>query len=106
MIDCGDKNVINSLYRKMGRAIMAKAFSIVNRQDVAAEIVQDTFTKLWEKAPQMPEEKAIYVWLYKTCQRQAIDHVRSASVRREHYAADDFSSQADKTISFGERLIN
>lgn len=71
---------------------MAKAASIVRRQDIAAEIAHDTFIKLWESGHTFPNEKAVYVWIYKTCHRAAIDHLRSAAHRRESFAGEDLES--------------
>jgi RNA polymerase sigma-70 factor (ECF subfamily) len=73
----------------MVRAVTAKAASIVRRKDLAAEIAHDTFIKLWQGGGQFPNERAVYVWLYKTCHRAAIDHLRSAAHRREDYKGDD-----------------
>lgn len=91
-LDCSDKATIDRLYGKLVRAAIAKAQSVVGRHDVAAEIAHDAFIKLWQKGGQFPNEKAVYVWLYKTCHRAAIDHLRSAAHRRESYNKEDDSA--------------
>jgi RNA polymerase sigma-70 factor (ECF subfamily) len=88
-IDCSDKATIERLYAKMSRAAIAKAQSIVRRGDLAAEIAHDAFIKLWQGGGQFPSEKAVYAWIFKTCHRAAIDHLRSAAHKREHYSDDD-----------------
>lgn len=88
-IDCSDKATIERLYAKMVRAAIAKAASIVHRQDIAAEIAHDSFIKLWQSGGSFPNEKAVYGWLYKTCHRAAIDHLRSAAYRREDFTSED-----------------
>lgn len=93
-LDCSDKATIDRLYGKLVRAAIAKAQSVVGRHDVATEIAHDAFIKLWQKGGKFPNEKAVYVWLYKTCHRAAIDHVRSAPRRRESYNKED-DSQLD-----------
>jgi RNA polymerase sigma-70 factor (ECF subfamily) len=90
-LDCSDKGTIERLYAKLVRAVIAKAQSVVGRHDVAAEIAHDAFIKLWQKGGQFPNEKAVYVWLYKTSHRAAIDHVRSAAHRRESYNEENDS---------------
>lgn len=96
VIDCSDKATIDRLYSKMARAAIAKAQSVVGRGDVAAEIAHDSFIKLWQGGGQFPSEKAIYAWIFKTCHRAAIDHLRSAAHRREDYNRDD-----DTALDFG-----
>jgi RNA polymerase sigma-70 factor (ECF subfamily) len=82
-VDCADKRTIERLYGAMARAAIAKAYAIVRRQDVAAEIAHDAFIKLWQSGGRFPSDKAVYAWIYKTCHNAAIDHVRSAPYRRE-----------------------
>ncbi len=90
VIDCSDKRTIERVYAKMVRAATAKAASIVRRPDLAAEIAHDSFIKLWQGGGKFPSEKAVYAWIYKTCHRAAIDHLRSAAYRREDYGTEDF----------------
>src|SRR4029077_9159028 len=100
---CSDKATIERLYAKMVRAAIAKAASIVRRQDLAAEIAHDTFIKLWQSGGRFPNEKAVYAWIYKTCHRAAIDHLRSAAHRREDYRHEDLDQAAPVPEPAGER---
>jgi RNA polymerase sigma-70 factor (ECF subfamily) len=92
-LNCSDKQVIHKLYEKMAAPASWKAFSIVRRKDIAHEIVQDVFIKLWQSGGIFPNEKAVYAWIYKACHRAAIDHVRSATFRRESYV-DTYADEA------------
>ena len=47
--------------------------------------MQEVFIRLWQSGGVFPSEKAVYAWIYKACHRAAIDHVRSATYRRESY---------------------
>lgn len=90
MIDCSDKATIERLYPQMVRAAIAKAASIVHRKDIAAEIAHDAFIKLWQGGGKFPSDGAVYSWIFKTCHRAAIDHLRSAAHRRETFGKEDF----------------
>lgn len=105
-IDCSDKQTIHRLYEKMAKAAAWKAYTVVQRHDIANEIAQDVFIKLWQHGGSFPNEKAVYAWIYKACQRAAIDHVRSATHRRESYveAYDEGVASADHSQQ--EQLIN
>lgn len=92
ILDCSDKRTIERLYSRLARAATAKAYAVVGRADLAAEIAHDAFIKLWQKGGKFPSEKAVYVWLFKTCHRAAIDHVRSAAHKREDYNKEDTSA--------------
>ena len=95
-IDCSSEAVVHELYKRMGPVLMAKAYSMVKRQDVAAEMVQDAFMKLWRFGGVLPNEKATYVWLYRTCQRQCIDLAKSASQRLVTTDSEVLSWQSDR----------
>lgn len=104
-IDCSDKQVIHRLYEKMAKPAAWKAFTIVRRHDIANEIVQEVFIRLWQAGGKFPHEKAVYAWIYKACHRAGIDHVRSATHRRENYVEtyeedlkDGARSQADSLM--------
>lgn len=96
-LDCSDRATIERLYAKMVRAAASKAGSIVRRTDIAAEIAHDTFIKLWQHGGTFPNERAVYVWIYKTAHRAAIDHLRSAAHRREDYKGDEAALEGPGT---------
>lgn len=76
--DCSQKTTVSELYRHLGKTAALKASKIVGRMDVALEIVQDTFLKLWKQKPIFPDRKAAFVWVYRTTHNAAIDHLRLA----------------------------
>lgn len=82
-VDCADPQAVQRLYEATGRAALSKAEHVVGRFDVAQEIVQDVFLKLWQQKLRFPTEKQAYYWIYKACHNAGIDHLRSAAVRRE-----------------------
>jgi RNA polymerase sigma factor (sigma-70 family) len=104
-IDCSDKKVIHRLYEKMASPAAWKAFTIVRRHDVANEIVQEVFIKLWQSGGKFPHEKAVYAWIYKACHNAAIDHVRSATHRRENYVESYAEDIQDTGMDQQENLI-
>ena len=100
-LNCSDKQVIHKLYEKMAAPASWKAFTIVRRKDVAHEIVQEVFIKLWQSGGVFPNEKAVYAWIYKACHHAAIDHVRSATFRRESYV-DTYADEAKEGVKTQE----
>ena len=80
-MDCSQTDVVHALYKRMGQALIVRARRIVRRDDVAQEIVQETFVKLWDLAPRFVAEEAAFAWLYKTSHNLAIDHLRARFTR-------------------------
>ena len=74
---------VQSLYQKTGKFALGKIMRIVGRQDVAEEILQDTFVKLWVKQIAFDSERGAYQWVYRTCHNASIDYLRSAAVKSE-----------------------
>lgn len=89
----------------MAKATIAKAYSMIARSDIASEIAQEVFIKLWETKPMFKSEKASYAWIYKCCHNRCIDYLRSASYRYEKIS-DEFSYFKDEKLSLGETTVN
>ncbi|WP_141732715.1 RNA polymerase sigma factor [Oligoflexus tunisiensis] len=87
-IDCSDSQLVQHYYQGMARYAVHKVKAMIGRDDVAAEIVQDVFMKLWQKKPTFDHERALYAWIYKSSHRAAIDYLRSAAARREECTMD------------------
>ena len=104
-INCGDKDVIASLYNEMAPAAMAKSFSILGDRGLAADVTQEVFIKLWQKGGEFPNKKAVYSWIYRSCHNRCIDFWRSAASRYE--SADDtvLAMQIDETLRLDEMMI-
>ena len=104
-LDCSKRDVVEDLYRKMLKAAAAKAYSVVQRRDVAMEIAQEAFVTLWKKQPRFPNERAAYAYIYRCCHNKSIDHLRAKQTTDER-ATDDLSYFADERLSFASRIID
>ena len=65
------------LYQRLGRPALSKTLYLVGQRNVAEEIVQETFVKLWQKKPVFESLRQAYAWVYRCCTNSAIDHLRS-----------------------------
>ena len=93
--DCTDRDVVQGLYKRLGRAVIYRVARVVGRNDVAQEILNETFTRLWTSGPQFTTELAAFAWVYKTSHNLAIDHLRSAFSRS--VSIDDLESEVPLT---------
>ncbi len=92
LCDCGVEKVVSDLYRDVGKTAALKATKVVGRMDVALEIVQETFLKLWKSKLTFPDRKAAFIWIYKTTHNASIDYIRLAMNKN---SSIDECSQSD-----------
>lgn len=95
VFDSADAAAVQRLYRHTGRAAISKTARIVGRLQVAQEIVQEVFVRLWEAPKTFPSERAAYMWVYRCCHNAAVDYLRSARHRTDR---DDTSAGAEPLI--------
>jgi len=100
--DCGLEKVVSDLYNLVGKTAVLKAMKVVGRMDVALEIVQETFLKLWKSKPSFPDKKAAFIWIYKTTHNASIDYIRLAMNK---YSSIDLCSTSELASIFPNTSI-
>lgn len=73
----GDPDAVREIYREYAGAISTVARSIVRNDELAAEVVQQTFVKAWRSAASFDRGKQLAPWLYAIARTTAIDALRS-----------------------------
>lgn len=74
-----DDDALQMLYRGFYKALVVYAASIVGDSENAEDIVQDTFTKMWQKRPSFKNEGQLKVYLYTATHNQSISYLRHSS---------------------------
>ena len=69
---------------------------LVRRDDVARELAQDIFIRLWQKGHTFPNEAMLFSWIYRACHNSGIDYLRSAVYRKESHT---YEEEGDLRIS-------
>ena len=86
----GSEDALAHLYCRHGPAVMAEATRTSRDRWIAAEVVQETFLALWNRAELFdPSRGLLRAWLLTIAHNRAVDHLRRAN-RRDRAAA--FSS--------------
>lgn len=85
-LDCSRREVIDFIYQRFGKAALSKLCHVVGREDIARELLQEVFIKLWQKNPSFSQEQQVYAWIYRACHNSGIDYLRSAAFRRESFS--------------------
>ena len=84
------EEALGALYDRHNGAIFAAAMRASGDRAVAAEVVQDTFLALWDRAERFdPRRGTLTAWLATIARNRAIDRLRAAA---RHERAASFSS--------------
>ncbi|MEL6812813.1 MAG: RNA polymerase sigma factor [Bacteroidota bacterium] len=78
----GNHAAFSKLYEMYSRAILGVILTIVRDSELAEEILQDVFVKVWNKAGSYNIEKGrFYTWLLNIARNTAIDATRSKAFK-------------------------
>jgi len=72
----GDPDAVRAVYMRYSGAVHTVARSIVGNQDLADDVVQQTFVKAWRAASTFDANRDLAPWLYSIARRTAIDMIR------------------------------
>jgi RNA polymerase sigma factor (sigma-70 family) len=88
-----DATVIAQLYDIYGATLYGVVLRIVLSKEIAEQVIQDTFLKVWHKGASFDVEKGrIYTWLLNIARNAAIDATRNSHFHNRKNTAhiDDF----------------
>lgn len=74
----------NILYTNYHRALYGVLVKYVRRAELADDLLQDTFVKIWKHIDGFdPARGSLYTWMLNVAQNLAIDYLRSAAHRKQ-----------------------
>ncbi|WP_369410273.1 RNA polymerase sigma factor [Hufsiella ginkgonis] len=74
----GDRKAIGTLYDNYSAALYGIILRIVKTEEIAEDILQDTFVKIWRSFERYDASKGrLFTWLANMARNMAIDQVRS-----------------------------
>ncbi len=77
---------IGVLYDNYSSALYGIVFRIVKSEDVAQDILQETFVKVWKSFSGYDQTKGrLFTWLLNIARNKAIDHTRSLVFKKEKF---------------------
>ena len=86
----GDKHALRRIFEWEAGKLVAVAQRIVRRRDLAEEVVQDAFVRIWTHAHQYaPDRGSARGWIYAIVRNRALNMIRDGS--REH-AVDEIET--------------
>jgi RNA polymerase sigma-70 factor (ECF subfamily) len=76
----GDERAFRVLFERYVRVLCEVAVSYVKLREVAQELVQDVFCRVWEQRDQMVPPDNVRAYLYAATRHRALDHLRHQRV--------------------------
>lgn len=78
-----DKEGMNTLYDNYSHSLFGVIFKVVNNQELAEDVLQDCFIKIWQKIDAYDSSKGrLFTWMLNIARNLAIDVRRSKSFKK------------------------
>ena len=84
-----DKSALSYLYDHYSGALYGVIHRILQHEDIAEEVLQDIFLKIWDRIDQYDASKGkLFTWMLNIARNQAIDKTRSKEISKEKKTKD------------------
>lgn len=107
-----DEQALELFYDKYNKLIFSLVLSIVKRREEAEDVLQELFTKIWEKAHTYNENQgSVYSWVVTMSRNKAIDRIRSRRYKSEQKESTNSESpyedfEADVQNPLEQTILN
>ena len=102
LVQAQDKEAISHLYDNYAAALYGVVLRIVRSPDIAENVIQDSFVKIWKHGASYDASKGrLFTWLLNVAKNTAIDATRGADWKKSK-KTDDLST----TLNFGFEPTN
>src|SRR6056297_1423344 len=83
---------ISLLYDNYGDTLLGVAKKVVRSDDLAQDVLQESFVKIWKKSDSYDPTKAkLFTWLFRITRNTAIDKLRSVNTKSDKEIQIDVS---------------
>ncbi|WP_027077726.1 RNA polymerase sigma factor [Maribacter antarcticus] len=83
---------ISLLYDNYGDTLLGVAKKVVRSDDLAQDVLQESFVKIWKKSDTYDPSKAkLFTWLFRITRNTAIDKLRSVNAKTDKEIQIDVS---------------
>lgn len=99
-----ERTALRELYSHYSGALLNVIFQIVKSKEMAEEVMQDAFVKIWDKIDQYDESKGrLFTWMLQIARNTAIDGIRSGNFKRWE-KTDPLENDVNENIDLSESL--
>lgn len=87
-----NEKAISLLYDHYGDTLYGVALKVVRNEELAQDVVQESFVKIWKKSDSYDSTKAkLFTWLFRVTRNTAIDKLRSVNTKTDKEIQMDVS---------------
>ncbi|MEM9921100.1 MAG: RNA polymerase sigma factor [Bacteroidota bacterium] len=99
---------MQTLYDDYAPALYGVIFRIVKSEELAEDVLQDTFVKIWKNGPDYDASKgSLFTWMLNIARNTAIDLIRSAHHRRrQHMESPDQAAHIGESFNVNHIGVN
>jgi RNA polymerase sigma-70 factor (family 1) len=83
-IRLGDETAFSVFYKQYYRKLLVLVLFLTRSEELAEDIVQESFTKLWKKRESLNEEGCLKVYIRSIARNLVFDHSRKMKVRSRY----------------------
>ncbi|MEX0312965.1 MAG: RNA polymerase sigma factor [Allomuricauda sp.] len=95
-----DDKAISLLYDNYGETLFGVAYKVVKDEELAQDVLQESFIKIWKKADSYDASKAkLFTWLFRITRNTAIDKLRSINNKSDKEVQIDVSDVYNLGVS-------
>lgn len=101
-LKAGERSVFDEIFRAYYQELVGFCMRYVSDQDMASEIVQDMFVKIWIKREDLFVTSSLKAYLYRATQNHALNHLNQLKIQDKYTSyigfqtADGGNSPLDK----------
>lgn len=89
----GNEKAISLLYEHYGDTLYGVALKVVRNEELAQDVLQESFVKIWKKSGTYDASKAkLFTWLFRITRNTAIDKLRSLGTKTDMEIQIDVSN--------------
>jgi RNA polymerase sigma-70 factor (ECF subfamily) len=100
LLASNNKRAVELIYNNYSPALLGIILRIVNDQQLAEDVLQESLVKIWRNASSYnPGISRLFTWMVNICRNTAIDQVRSKGYRKASKIRGDETSVIGKTNS-------
>ncbi|WP_443946772.1 RNA polymerase sigma factor [Pedobacter sp. AW1-32] len=102
LLQQGNRRAFEALYQLYSNALLTKILSMTKLPDIADELVQDIFLKVWEKHKAIKDDLSFKGWLYKIAENTVFDYYRKLArdKKMQEYLLQTFAELYNHTEDY------
>ena len=105
-IKSGDTEAFSIIYDKYSDALYGLILKIIKQDDLAQDILQECFVKIWEKIETFnPEKGTLFTWMLNICRNKSIDSIRKNQRTLKGYESIHNNKPTNSSLEINPEVI-